>query len=124
MDSVLSLALNYIGIAIPWSRGPFQAVTYESVPEEKHHGPEYMTRLRRFASGVINSKGGENVTQTMRRLTRHVRLVFDYLRMAENSCAGRSGNWAALQNSLKLRSGPRPPIPPSGIGAAPSRSFG
>jgi predicted transposase YbfD/YdcC len=56
------------------------------------YGPENMTRLRRFAIGVIKSKGGENVTQTMRRLTRHVRLVFDYLRMTENSCAGRSRN--------------------------------
>jgi predicted transposase YbfD/YdcC len=49
------------------------------------YGPENMTRLRRFAIGVIQSKGGKNVTQTMRRLTRHVRWVFDYLRMTENS---------------------------------------
>ena len=51
-----------------------------------------MTRLGPFAIGVIKSKGGENVTQTMRRLTRHVRLVFDYLRMTENSCADPSRN--------------------------------
>ena len=56
------------------------------------YGPENMTRLRRFAIGVIKSKGGENVTQTMRQLTRHVRLVFDYLRMTENSGADRSRN--------------------------------
>jgi len=56
------------------------------------YGPENMTRLRRFAIGVIKSKGGKNVTQTMRRLTRHVRLVFDYLRMTENSGVGRSRN--------------------------------
>ena len=45
------------------------------------YGPANMTRLRHFAIGVIKSKGAENVTQAMRRLTRHVRLVFDYLRM-------------------------------------------
>jgi predicted transposase YbfD/YdcC len=56
------------------------------------YGPENITRLRRFAIGVIKSKGGEKVTQTMRRLTRHVRLVFDYRRMTENSCVGRSRN--------------------------------
>ncbi len=56
------------------------------------YGPENMTRLRRFAIGVIKSKGGGNVTQTMRRLTRHVRLVFDCLRMTENSCLGHNRN--------------------------------
>jgi predicted transposase YbfD/YdcC len=56
------------------------------------YGPENMTRLRRFAIGVIKSKGGESVPQKMRQLTRHVRLVFDYLRMTENTCAGRSRN--------------------------------
>ncbi len=56
------------------------------------YGPENMTRLRRFAIGVIKSKGGESVPQKMRQLTRHVRLVFDYLRMTENSCVGQSGN--------------------------------
>jgi predicted transposase YbfD/YdcC len=56
------------------------------------YGPANMTRLRRFAIGVIKSKGGESVPQKMRQLTRHVRLVFDYLRMTENTCAGRSRN--------------------------------
>jgi hypothetical protein len=51
------------------------------------HGPENITRLRRFAIGVIKSRGARSVAQTMRRLTCHVRLVFDYLRMSENSCA-------------------------------------
>jgi hypothetical protein len=46
-----------------------------------------MTRLRRFAIGVIKSKGVTNVAQKMRQLTRNVRLVFDYLRMTINSCA-------------------------------------
>jgi predicted transposase YbfD/YdcC len=51
------------------------------------YGPENMTRLRRFAIGVLKSKGQGSVAQKMRRLTRNVRLVFDYLRMSENSCA-------------------------------------
>jgi len=56
------------------------------------HGPENITRLRRFAIGVIKSQGARSVAQKMRQLTRNVRLVFDYLRMTENSCAWRSGN--------------------------------
>lgn len=51
------------------------------------YGPENITRLRRFAIGVIKSKGARSVAQKMRELTRNVRLVFDYLRMTENSCA-------------------------------------
>jgi len=47
------------------------------------HGPENITRLRRFAIGVLKSKGPGGVAQKMRRLTRNVRLVFDYLRMSE-----------------------------------------
>jgi len=51
------------------------------------YGPENITRLRRFAIGVIKSKGVRSVAQKMRELTRNVRLVFDYLRMTKNSCA-------------------------------------
>jgi len=56
------------------------------------YGPENITRLRRFAIGVIKSQGARSVAQKMRQLTRHVRLVFDYLRMSGNSCASRRGN--------------------------------
>jgi len=56
------------------------------------YGPENITRLRRFAIGVIKSRGTRSVAQTMRQLTRHVRLVFDYLRMTANSCACRTGD--------------------------------
>ena len=56
------------------------------------HGPENITRLRRFAIGVIKSHGARSVAQKMRQLTRNVRLVFDYLRMTENSWACRRGN--------------------------------
>jgi predicted transposase YbfD/YdcC len=50
------------------------------------YGPENVTRLRRFAIGVIKSKGVRSVAQKMRELTQNVRLVFDYLKMTENSC--------------------------------------
>ena len=53
----------------------------------KGFGPENITRLRRFAIGVIKSKGVASVAQKMRQLTSNVRLVFDYLRMTENSRA-------------------------------------
>jgi predicted transposase YbfD/YdcC len=56
------------------------------------HGPENITRLRRFAIGVIKSRGARSVAQKMRQLTRNVRWVFDYLRMTENSCVCRSRN--------------------------------
>jgi predicted transposase YbfD/YdcC len=50
------------------------------------YGPENMSRLRRFAIGVIKSKEVKSVAQKMRELTRNVRLVFDYLRMTKNAC--------------------------------------
>ncbi len=52
----------------------------------KGHGPENMTRLRRFAVGLIKSKGVRSVAQKMRELTLNTRLVFDYLKMTRNSC--------------------------------------
>ena len=53
------------------------------------HGPENITRLRRFAISVIKSKGVRSVAQKMRQLNRNTRLVFDYLRMTTNSCPHR-----------------------------------
>ncbi len=50
------------------------------------YGPENITRLRRFAVGLIKSKTKLDVAQKMRRLNRSNRLVFDYLRMTKNSC--------------------------------------
>lgn len=51
------------------------------------HGPENITRLRRFAVGVIQfiSDGKSSVSQKMQQLNRNTRLVFDYLRMTSNS---------------------------------------
>ena len=50
------------------------------------YGPENITRLRRFAIGIIKSKRVRSVAQKMRELTQNVRLVLDYLRMTKNSC--------------------------------------
>ena len=52
-------------------------------------GPENITRLRRFAIGLIKSKRVHSVAQTMRQLNKNTRLVFDYLRMTKNSCVRR-----------------------------------
>jgi predicted transposase YbfD/YdcC len=56
------------------------------------HGPENMTRLRRFAIGIIKSKNVRSAAQKMRQLMLNVRLVFDYLHITKNSCT------TALQN--------------------------
>ena len=50
------------------------------------HGPENMTRLRRFAISLIKSKKVRSVAQKMRELNRNMRLVFDYLKMTKNAC--------------------------------------
>jgi predicted transposase YbfD/YdcC len=51
------------------------------------YGPENITRLRRFAVGIIKSKGVRSVAQKMRELTRNVRMVFSYLRISKSSVA-------------------------------------
>ena len=51
------------------------------------HGPENITRLRRFVVGLIKSKGAVCVAQKIRELVQNIRLVFDYLKMTKNSCA-------------------------------------
>jgi len=56
----------------------------------KGHGPENITRLRRFAIGIIKSKGVRSVAQKMRQLMLNTRQVFDYQRMTENACAANS----------------------------------
>ena len=49
------------------------------------HGPENITRLRRFAIGLIKSVSSKGVAETMRDLVMDVRRVFDYLKMTRNS---------------------------------------
>jgi hypothetical protein len=50
-------------------------------------GPENITRLRRFAVGILKSfqKPAQSVAELMRKLSFRPRLVFDYLRMTKNS---------------------------------------
>jgi predicted transposase YbfD/YdcC len=51
----------------------------------KGYGPENITRLRRFAVGLLKSKGIQNVSQKMRQLLMSPRRVLDYLKMTRNS---------------------------------------
>lgn len=51
----------------------------------KGHGPENITCLRRFATGLIKSISKDSVAATIEKLARNVRRVFDYLRMTDNS---------------------------------------
>ena len=53
-------------------------------------GPENMTRLRRFAGGILKAfqKPAQSLAEMMRRLCFRTRLVFDYLRMTKNSIPG------------------------------------
>ena len=46
------------------------------------HGPQNMTRLRRFAIGIIKARGLA-VAETMRRLARNPRRVLDFLKMTD-----------------------------------------
>lgn len=51
----------------------------------KGYGPENITRLRRFAIGLLKSKGVCNVAQKMRQLCFSPRLVLDYLKIPANN---------------------------------------
>jgi predicted transposase YbfD/YdcC len=78
------------------------------------YGPENISRLRRFAIGVIKAKRVRRVAQKMRELTCQVRLVFDYLRMTKHSCASaRLQKWASPEFPRKSSSPPKPLAPES-----------
>jgi predicted transposase YbfD/YdcC len=51
----------------------------------KGNGPEVISRIRRFAIGLIKSKNVSSVTGKMNHLNRNIRAVFDYLKMTKNS---------------------------------------
>ena len=55
--------------------------------------PENLTRLRRFAIGILKSfqKPSQSIAEMMRSLCFRIRLVFDYLRMTKNSAPARHG---------------------------------
>jgi predicted transposase YbfD/YdcC len=49
-------------------------------------GPENITRLRRFAIGLLkNKKQSETIPEMMKKLLLNTRAVFDYLKMTRNS---------------------------------------
>jgi len=54
------------------------------------HGPENMSRLRRFAVGLLKSRGVKNISKKIRQMAARTRMVFDYLRMTEKYV----GRWA------------------------------
>lgn len=49
------------------------------------HGPENMTRLRRFAVGLLKSKAVKKISKKMRQLDKDIRAVLGYLRMTTNA---------------------------------------
>ena len=49
------------------------------------YGPENITRIRRFAIGLIKSKGIKKISKQMRALNRNTRAVLDYFKMTKNS---------------------------------------
>ena len=57
------------------------------VAKSERFGPEYSTRLRRFAMGRLKSlqKPAQSIGKMMRKLAFRTRLVFDYLRMTPNA---------------------------------------
>jgi len=57
----------------------------------KGYGPENMTRLRRFAIGILKSKGVRSVAQKMRQLSFSPRMVFDYLKISANTHRSQVG---------------------------------
>ena len=57
-------------------------------PFRTGHGPENMTRLRRFIIGLIKSRSSDSAVATLRKHSRNVRHVFVYLRMTDNATLG------------------------------------
>lgn len=56
------------------------------------HGPENITRLRRFAVGILKSfQTTQSIAEMMRKLCFSTRRVFDYLRMTKNSASKLGG---------------------------------
>jgi len=52
------------------------------------HGPENMSRLRRFAIGLLKSGGVKNISKKIRQIASRTRMVFDYLRMTTKYVGG------------------------------------
>jgi predicted transposase YbfD/YdcC len=54
------------------------------------HGPENITRLRRFAISVIKAVSSKGVAETTRDLLMNTRRVFDYLKLTRNTTGSNS----------------------------------
>ena len=54
------------------------------------YGPENMTRMRRFAIGLVKSKGATNVSKRMRQLDKSTGSVLDYFKLTTNTRKSRS----------------------------------
>ena len=48
------------------------------------YGPENITRIRRFAIGLIKSKGFKKISKKTRQLNKNIRSVLDYLKVTNN----------------------------------------
>jgi predicted transposase YbfD/YdcC len=75
-----------------WSIESVHYIIDWNYDEDRSHirtgfGPENITRLRRFAVGILKSfqKPTQSIPEMMRKLTFNTRRVFDYLRMTQNS---------------------------------------
>jgi len=47
------------------------------------HGPENISRLRRFAVGLLKYKGVTNISKKIRQIAANTRMIFDYFRMTK-----------------------------------------
>ena len=82
----------------PWSIESLHYIIDWNYDEDRSRihtgfGPENVTRLRRFAIGLLKSfqRPTQSIAAMMRTLCFRTRLVFDYLRMTKNSVTGASG---------------------------------
>ncbi|MHB8390268.1 MAG: ISAs1 family transposase [Acidobacteriaceae bacterium] len=74
-------------------------------------GPENITRLCRFAVGILKSfqKPAQSIAKMMCKSCFRARMVFDYLRMTKNSVTGAPGLENKFTVSLWLMEWLRPP---------------
>ena len=79
--------------AIDWNYDEDRSRMALGQPLRTGFGPENITRLRRFAVGILKSfqRPAQSIAEMMRSLSFRTRLVFDYLRMTKNSVCGLGG---------------------------------
>ena len=79
--------------AIDWNFDEDRSRMALGQPLRTGFGPENITRLRRFAVGILKSfqQPGQSIAAMMRKLCFRSRIVFDYLRMTKNSADEPAG---------------------------------